>query len=227
MNRLPVVLQNAARVAAIGVPTPIGEMKLVLLDEVYKLTLPDPFFGAGIHLSAAKLAHKNRRDAFAGNIVEPDFPALIKILRKAGFIEPALVVNPRSIFMGRIDQLVRPGQTHGIVSHALQVATPPVNRQSLTWHIFFHAFDHNQPVGVHVQNAVSGSLCRQSPVSSLVARAPACSTVRLVFEVGPDDVGLVAIAVGQHRPSADPVLLGKAVAIPKFRNALVIQAVAI
>jgi hypothetical protein len=227
VNGPPVVLQNAARVAAIRVPTPIGEMKLVLLDEVYKLALPDPFLRASVHLSAAKLAHKNRRDAFAGNIVKPNFPALIKILRKAGFIKPTLVVNPRPIFVGRIDQLVGTGQAHGIVSHALQVAAPPVNRKSLTRHVFFYPFDHHQPVGIHVQNAVSGSFSGQAPVSRWVARAPACSTVWLVFEVGPNDVRLVSIAVGQHCPGANPVLLGKAVPIPQFRNALIIQAVAV
>jgi hypothetical protein len=94
-------------------------MKLILPDEIDKLALPDSFFGTSIDLSAAKLAHKNRRDTFASNIVEPDLPALIQILGKAGFIEPALVVNPCPIFVGRIHQLIGTGQAHGIVSHAL------------------------------------------------------------------------------------------------------------
>src|SRR2546423_4024215 len=101
----PVVLQNAAGIPRVRIPCPVGVVDGVRFQEVYQGALP---YSSGIltHGATPELSHEHRSIALHLEVGPMLLPDCGKVVGEVWGLEPGLLVDFRSIVMGRIHQLV-------------------------------------------------------------------------------------------------------------------------
>ena len=205
VNRAPVVGQDAAGVARVGVPRPEGpahalvagrDVGRAVVVEVARQVGGDrlqPRRVLGVGEVGAELADVHRRDPLLVDVA----PHLVELGRQVGrevaALEPRLGPDRVGIVVRRVDQLVVEVEVDRPVAHAHQVAAPPVGLALIGG----DALDEDQPVGIDRADGVAGALGRRRPVGRPAA-APGAG-VRLVVQVGADHRRVVGVA---RRPAS-------------------------
>lgn len=175
-----------------------------------------------ISATAAELPHPNGREAGDADFAPELVPNTVHVGGEGRVAEPGLVVDARSVVVGRVDHLV------GDVEHdrdrrgVEEAAAPPVRAVGAR---VVDALHEDQPVRVHRQDRVARPFGCLVPVRAGRGGPPGGAAVRLVVEVCADDGGLVQVARGQGDPVADPLGFGHAARVPQLALAVRVGAV--
>ena len=194
IHRLPIIGQDAAGVARVGIPRPIGpaDPLLARLQVVRAVAIEIPL-QIGDHLGipglvagggqfAAEFTQQHRRDAGAGEIAPVFVPHARQVVGIAGVAEIGLREDARRVIVRGVDQPAGGVQPHRRGAGIREIAAPPVTPRGG----FLDTLHDDQQVGVGGEHGVATPLGGQSPVVH-AAVAPGGGSVRLVVEIDADD----------------------------------------
>ncbi len=221
VDGVPVVLKDAAGVAGVGIPRPVGpahaglagrDIRRAVVVEVARHVGGDglePWRVFGVGEVGAELADEDGGDTLPVDVA----PHLVELGGEAGgkivALEPCLRPHRVRVVMRRIDQLVVDGEFDRPVLNAHEVAAPPVGVALIVG----DAFDKDQPVGIDLADGVAGAFGRRGPVGQPTA-APGAGE-RFIVQVGADHRRIVGIARRQCLPIGDPLRLAVLGVVPQ------------
>ena len=211
IHRLPIVGQDAAGVARVRIPRPIGPADPLLarlqvvraiavqipLQIVDHLGIPGPI--ARRRQSAPEFPEQNGRGARAREIAPIFVPHGRQVVGIARVAEIGLREDARRIVVGGVDKPAGRVQPHRRRPGVGEVATPPVTSRRGP----LDALHDHQQAGVGGKHGVACPLGGQPPVID-TAVAPGGGAVRLVVEIDANNRRVAHISRCQHREVADP-----------------------
>ena len=220
VDRRPVVVEDAAGVAGVGVPRPVREAHAGRSGARVLQQLLQPDLVARVGEGGAELAEQHRRDVLLLQVAEEVVPQRRQVRRERRVGEPRLGEHRRRVLVRRVDQLVRFGQSHRELARAGEVAAPPAALRVAGAGDAVDALDDDQPVGIGREDGVPAAFGGQPPVGRGVAAAPARAAatldrVRLVVQVGADHRGVALVVLGEHRPVGQPPALRVRAGVPE------------